>query len=242
MQSMSGEFVYWVLRAVLDVTVWGGELIRDTELRRSEPAIYVANHAGALGPIAVICSLPVRLHPWVIADMVDSERAGPYLRKDFFEDDLRLSGSWTARAALLLSRVSLGLLRGIGSIPVWQDRDLLETYRLSDAYLAQDRSLLIFPEDPQLLISARTGMRPFKTGFAHLGSMHYARTQRCLKFYPMAVQTALRRARLGEPVVYDPLNGETAERKRIARALENIISEMLATHGGMRDVRVGETR
>lgn len=163
----NGDALYWILRTALDVTVWGGELIADAELPTRDPAVFVANHAGSLGPIAVAVTLPVRLHPWIIGDMVDGARAGPYLHKDFVKPDLRMPDALGMPFSTALSRITVPLLLRLGCIPVWQDRELLETIRISADALIANKSLLIFPEDPQLSINEGTGMRPFKTGFAH---------------------------------------------------------------------------
>jgi len=234
---MSSDTLYWLLSRTLDVTVWGGELIGDREPPHDGPAVFVANHAGAMGPIGIAASLPLRLYPWVIGDMVDSQKAGPYLRKDFVKPELHLPDGLAAPVSTALSRITVPLLRNLGCIPVWHERELLETYHISDEHLAAGRSLLVFPEDPDLLIDSRTGMRPFKTGFAHLGSLHFARTHCSLKFYPIAVHRAARRVQLGKPIAYNPLNPEAQERRRIVHMLESIIAAMLT--GGAAPVSAG---
>jgi hypothetical protein len=120
------------------------------------------------------------------------------------------------------------LLRSLGCIPVWHDRGMIETYRISDELLAAGRCLLIFPEDPDLPVDARTGLRPFMTGFAHLGSLHHARTRRGLQFYPVAVQRRRRTVQVAEPITYNALNADAVERRRIAHTIEKIIAAMLA--------------
>lgn len=233
----SRDAFYWVLRGALDLTLWGGELVSDEELPRHQPAVFVANHAGALGPIGVAASLPVRLHPWVIGDMLDPEKAGPYLEQDFVRPALHLPPSLARPVAAVLSRLTVPLLRSIGCIPVWQDRELLKTYRLSGDALAAGRSLLIFPEDPTLPINPRTAMRPFKTGFAQLGSLYHGRAGGDLQFYPVAVHRARRRVELGRPALYNSLNREGAERRRVAHVLESAIAQMLTA--GDRRINAG---
>lgn len=225
---MSGDTLYWLLRRALDVTVWGGQLIGDVTQLPPDGAVFVANHAGSIGPIAVAASLPVRLHPWVIGDMLEREKAGAYLSRDFLKAELHLPDRLAAPIAAAMSRLTVWLLRRIGCIPVGHDRELLETYRISDEYLAAGRSLLVLPEDPGLPIDRRTGMRPFKTGFAHLGTLHFARTHRSLTFYPLAVHRASRRVQLGEPIMYNPQNAEARERRRVAQVLESVTAGMLA--------------
>ncbi|HEY5984293.1 MAG TPA: hypothetical protein VIU38_12560 [Anaerolineales bacterium] len=226
---MRGDALYAILSRTLDMMVWGGELSADSEPLPSGPAVFVSNHAGAMGPIAVTSSVRVRFHPWVIGDMLDLQTAGPYLREDFVKPTLHVPEPMATSISNSLAHVTVALLRTIGCIPVFHDKDLLETYRLSDDYLAMGRGLLIFPEDPKQSLNSRTGLRPFQTGFAHLGSLFAQRTGHGLKFYPIAVHRNLLRVQLGQPVTYNPNNQPAAERRRIAHLLESIIAAMLAS-------------
>jgi hypothetical protein len=63
---MPADMLCWLLKHALDVTAWGGEHITDVEL-------------SARRPVVIAAVLPVRLGPWAIGDMLDRERAGPYL-------------------------------------------------------------------------------------------------------------------------------------------------------------------
>jgi len=192
------------------------------------PAVFVSNHALALGPIAVAASLPVRLHPWVIGEMLDWDRAAAYLNEDFVEPQLHIPRPFSLPFARLLSQASVRLLRGVESIPVRQGEQLLETYRLSVDYLALGRRLLIFPEDPDGPLDETCAMRPFKRGFARLGEMLFERTGEILRFYPLAVHPAARKVSLGRPIAYNPFNNDPArERSRIKKALEGMIHAMV---------------
>jgi hypothetical protein len=224
---MSGDRLYQVLAWLLDAAVWGGDLIGKEALPESGPAVYVANHAGSQGPIAVAVSLPFRVFPWVVADMVDWENAPAYLQKDFVGPELHLTGALGTFLSRLLSQVSVRLLRRIECIPVWSDKGLPETYQLSEKYLEMGRSLLIFPEDPDVPDDPQSGMKPFKTGFARLGQIHFAATRQKLAFFPLAVLKVERQVRVGTPVVFNPVNTATKERLRIARLLESMIRRMV---------------
>ncbi len=109
---MKGDALYWSLARILDWLVWGGETLNRENLPEDYPVVFVSNHAGALGPIAVTASLPVRVYPWVIADMVDFERAPEYLRRDFVEREWHLTMPHSLKIAVLVSKLSVRLLRG----------------------------------------------------------------------------------------------------------------------------------
>jgi hypothetical protein len=189
--------------------------------------VLVANHAGALGPIALCVSLRLRLYPWVISDMLDLDRAAAYLRRDFATRELGLAGWPSLAVSKSLARIAVGLLRTIECVPVWSDKRVLSTYRLSCDYLERGRMLLVFPEDPSRAPHAETGMRPFRPGFARLGRLYYSRTRQRLIFLPAAVSRLSRTIRLGAPSIFDPLSAGGREHLRIARALESAIGAML---------------
>ncbi|MCL4529167.1 MAG: hypothetical protein M1282_07115 [Chloroflexi bacterium] len=224
---MSSDVLYQVLRSLIDVSIWGGELVGEENLPREGPAVYVANHALALGPIAVCSSLPVRLYPWAIGDMMDWSKAAAYLNKDFVEPQLHIPPPLSMSFSRMLSQISVRLLSAIECIPVWQGEELLETYRISVDYLRGGRNLLVFPEDPALPRDEQCGISPFKKGFARLGEMYFERTQNILRFYPMAVHPGLRQVKLGKPIAFNPNNNPANERTRIKSVLESMIRNMV---------------
>ncbi len=219
--------LYHLVVGLLNVNIWGGELIDGENLPQQGPAVFVANHARALGPIAVTSSLPFRVYPWVIGDMLVWKQAPTYLNRDFVGPGLHVPPALSMLLSQLIAQVSVRLLRAVQSIPVWQGDQLLETYRLSLDFLERGRRLLIFPEDPEEPMDEASGLRPFKKGFARLGEMYYARTQKLLFFYPLAVHERLRQVRLGKPISFNPNNDPARERARLMHVLETAIRNML---------------
>lgn len=218
---------YRIIAQALEAFLWGGELAGRGNLPARGPAVFVSNHARALGPIAVAASLPVRIYPWVIGDMLDWGKAAAYLRRDFVEPQLHLPHTFSLPFARLLSQASVRLLRGIESIPVLEGEKLRNTFRISTDYLARGRSLLIFPEDPDGPFDEACGMAPFKRGFARLGETYFDRTGELLRFYPVAVHPVARIVKIGGPIAYNPFSSNpTGERSRIRNVLQATIREM----------------
>jgi hypothetical protein len=223
--NMKGDVLYWSLACALDWLVWGGELVGMDNLL-DEPVVFVSNHAAALGPIAVTSSLPIRVHPWVIGDMMDFAKAPEYLCKDFIEPQLHLSKLFSLSFATLLSKVSVRLLRAVDCVPVWQGEALYKTYQASLDLLVQGRSLLIFPEDSNQPMNELFMMTPFQKGFARLGEMYYVRTKKILRFSPMAVHSSARKIKIGKALSYNPNNDPIKERIRIRSVLESTIHDL----------------
>ncbi len=217
------RFVSWGFQEL----IWGGDLLGADELPERGPAVFVSNHLGALGPIAVGASVPLRLHAWIHADMLDPLLAPDYLRRDFVEGQLHLTRPFSDWLARVISRIHVPLLRAVGCIPVHNTPEgLAETFRLSADLLAQGECLLIFPENPNLPVDPRFHMTPFKKGFARLGELYYERTKKILPFYPLAVHAESFTVRVGQVVRYNPLGEPARERLRITGLLERTIHEM----------------
>jgi 1-acyl-sn-glycerol-3-phosphate acyltransferase len=223
---VKGDSLYWITARLLDVLIWGGELVNEEDLPAAGPAVFVSNHADAMGPIAIASSLPVRIYPWVIADMLEWGKAADYLRKDFVEPQLHIPPPLSMPISRLISQASVRLLRSVESIPAWHGEEVLETYRISVNYLIQGRSLLIFPEDPTQPKDELHKMRPFKKGFARLGELYYERTNKILQFYPLAVHPAELKVKVGKPISFNPFNDRVRERLRIKNILESMIREL----------------
>ncbi|MCQ3937412.1 MAG: hypothetical protein DPW18_10245 [Chloroflexi bacterium] len=229
------DWLYHILAFGLHACLWGGDVTGEERLPKRGPAVLVANHLGAWGPIAAVSSMPRRLYPWVIADMMDAKRAPDYLRLDFVERQLHLKkplSSWIANA---ISKLSVPLLTGAGCIPVHSNfEEMLIPFHQSVNRLVQGGFILIFPEDPAQPLNPVYQMSPFKKGFVRLGEFYFQRTGRALTFYPLAVHRRRREVQVGAPVTHNPRANPVGERLRVKHTLERMIHEML--EGTNRDV------
>jgi len=223
---MKGDFIYWFVVNELRELVWGGNTLDEKDLPKGEPVVFVSNHAAALGPIAVMSSLPYRVYPWVICDMMEWGTSAEYLQKDFVEPQLHVPHGLSMAVSRLIAQVSVRLLRAVDCIPVWHGEDVLKTYKNSIEYLENGRSLLIFPEDPSQPMNDLYQMTPFYKGFVRLGEMYYEDSKKLLRFFPLAVHPVFREIRLGKPIKYNPYNQQIKERIRIKSVLESAVHEL----------------
>jgi len=157
MKDTTYRLIAWLFESFL----WGGELTGDGNLLEG-PSVFVSNHLGAMGPIAVVASLPVRVYPWVVSDMMDNDKAAQYLLQDFVEPQLHLAPPFSMWVAKGISRISVPLLRSAGCVPVWAGEKLHDTFKQSVDLLVEGKSLLVFPEDPSREVESQYGMTPFK--------------------------------------------------------------------------------
>ncbi len=218
------DSLYHFIAGVLDLFLWNGRLIGEENLPQRGPAVFIANHQDATGPIGACCSIPLRLHPWIIADMMDKDLAPAWMREDFVERQLHIqppASRWIAQA---LCKIALPLFYSLGCIPVYRnDYDSMQgTYNMSMDVLRQGKFLLIFPEDNRLPADLLTKMQPFQHSFARLGEMYYAETGECLEFYPVTIH-ATKQLVVGKPVAFNPLNTVGQERRRLKNLMEDTI-------------------
>ncbi|MFA5874755.1 MAG: lysophospholipid acyltransferase family protein [Anaerolineales bacterium] len=226
--------LYQFIVGVLDLFLWGGELIGEENLPRRGPAVFIANHLDATGPIAAACSIPLRVYPWVIADMMDKDLAPLWLQADFVERQLHFKppvSQWLSRA---LCRISVPLFYSLGCIPVYRGdyERMRETLDISMGVLREGKFVLVFPEDNRLPADPVTKMQPFQHSFARLGEMYYAETGECLEFYPVVVHSTGNLV-VGKPVAFNPLNTVGLERRRLKELMEDtIIAMYMPLEGG----------
>jgi len=219
--------LYQFIVGMLDLFLWGGEMIGEENLPRRGPAVFIANHLDATGPIAAACSIPLRIHPWVIGDMMDEDLAPAWLQEDFTERQLHLQPPLSEWIARVLCRIAVPLFYSVGCIPVYRGdyERMQETLRMSMDVLRQGQFLLVFPEDNRLSVNPVTKMQPFQHSFARLGEMYYEETGERLEFYPIAIHGS-GVMRVGKAVTFNPINPVGQERRRLKVLLEDTIKTM----------------
>lgn len=219
--------LYQFIVGMLDLFLWGGEMIGEENLPRRGPAVFIANHLDATGPIAAACSIPLRIHPWVIGDMMDEDLAPAWLQEDFTERQLHLQPPLSEWIARVLCRIAVPLFYSVGCIPVYRGdyERMQETLRMSMDVLRQGQFLLVFPEDNRLSVNPVTKMQPFQHSFARLGEMYYEETGERLEFYPIAIHES-GVMRVGKAVTFNPINPVGQERRRLKVLLEDTIKTM----------------
>lgn len=221
------DHLYSFIAGIVDLFLWGGDLIGEENLPSRGPAVFIGNHLDATGPIAAACSLPVRTHPWIIADMMDPSLAADWLQADFVERQLLLEppiSRWLAKA---LSTITVPLFHSLGCIPVYRGDPtrLQDTFRLSLDLLCRGKFLLIYPEDNLQPTDPVTKMQPFQHSFVRLAELYYEATRQRLTFVPIATHSA-GYLRVGEPVLHQPRSPVVKERRRLKSVLEQAIIRM----------------
>lgn len=219
---------YHLLTRILDALIWGGELLGEENLPEEGPAVFIANHLGPLGPIGSICSLPFRLYPWVVGEMIDPGLAPDYIRVDFVEPRLKLTPPISNVISKALTKITVPMFRSIEGIPSYYLRKqefIYETLEKSLTKLKEGKFLLVFPEYAILGSDSMKRIYPFQKTVFRLGEMYYSATRHNLRFYPVAVHES-HKVKLGAPFKFSPLTRAVKERLRLKRLLESAVYQL----------------
>jgi 1-acyl-sn-glycerol-3-phosphate acyltransferase len=219
------DFLYQFLAGVLDLTVWGGKLVGEENLPSQGPAVFVANHLDALGPIAGPCAIPLRLYSWIQAEMLDKEMAVDWLEWDLIRRVLHIKPPLSLWISKVMCSFSVPILHALGCIPVYRGdyARLQTTLRMSIDLLREGKFLMIFPEDNRYMADPVTKMMPFQHTFARLGEMYFQETGKRLQFYPVTIHGS-GVLQVHKPVAFNPLNQPGVERHRIKDLMETTIT------------------
>jgi 1-acyl-sn-glycerol-3-phosphate acyltransferase len=191
------------------------------------PAIFVGNHLGALGPVEIILSVPIRLYPWIIAEMMDYKRAPEYLYHDFVHPVLRLSGKLGMLFSTMITKISIRLLRSIESVSIERFGGLsTDGFRQSLRLLKEGGNLLIFPEDDLLPVDNKTLMSPFMPGFVVLCNLYQQESNSLLPVYPVAVHAQAELVTIGEAEFLRPGGKHKDEINAFCKLLENRVTDI----------------
>ncbi len=222
---MLNDMAYHLIISILEIFMWDGELVGEENLQDGA-GVIVANHMGAIGPVGICSSLPMRLYPWVQGETVDEVKGPEAVRKDFVEKVLHLQPPLSGKIAEGICKISTPLLLSLGCIPVPDTHQEQEqTFKTSLALLKRGKYVLVVPEDEDGVPDPITGICPFKRGFLRLGEQYYRETGKRLPFYPVAIhEDGL--VIIGTPIAYNPLNNAKQERLRMVHLLEESIKRM----------------
>ena len=191
------------------------------------PAVYIANHLGAVGPIETILSVPVRFYPWIIAEMMNFKQAPQYLYDDFVHPALHLHGKKGLLFSTFLTKISVRLFRWIGAVSIDRFGGLTtDGFRHSLRLLREGKNLLIFPEDPLQELDPDTSMRPFMPGFASLCHIFQTEQNSLLPVYPIAVHASSETVSIGKPEILQPRKNHREAVNEFSQHMEEWVREL----------------
>lgn len=178
-------------------------------------AVFVCNHAGSYGPLAMGLYFRLKFRPWVIYRAMTPGLCRKQLEKDLFGDCLNVFKPFGRFAAFVIEPACLWVMCKIKAIPVYRGKnEIFTTFRQSCEALAEGYNIVIFPEKEELEYNRQ--LKDFYTGFVHLARKYYKENGKSILFYPVYIDKENRNIIISKPVVYDPSMVFKSERNRLA--------------------------
>lgn len=212
----------WVLKKVLrDHTIIGLEVVR-----RKEPCVFVCNHAGILGPVAMEIFFPYEFRPWVISDMLFRKSCRVHLEKELFGSTPSIVKPFCKLLTVIIEPIVLWIMREVGAIPVYKgSRKILETMAITVDALAKGYNIAIFLD---ALDDSEGGDCYNNLGFLRLARDYHSRFGKTIYFYPVRINRKNRNITINNPLIYSPRNSLKEEKQRLMNTLlkrDNLIQD-----------------
>ncbi len=192
-----------------------------------EPAVFVANHERAVGPLEMATRFPLRenSHIWIYAAPLQRETTPDYVRQDhWWNEKGKLAPLWDKLIPPLVALILPPILRSAPHVPVYHDARAATTMKESLRLLQEGRNIVIFPEIP-------TGFgehdpEKINEGWLMILPMYARRAGKPLKVWPVRLDLKEKEMRIRAPFAMNtdiPLRDQTPELSR--RVLRGIFEK-----------------
>jgi len=196
----------------------------------TEPAVYVCRHSDNKGPVVSMVNLPLPVHPWAYHVWCDPEACYKQCVEYTFTVRYGWSERKAKRAARLVSKPFVALVRSAGGIPVYRNSlRVRETFRESVEALKRGESLLIFPDVDYTSQEGDAGA--LYDGFLMLERLYYKETGTHLPFVPLHISEHEKKLLLGKTIAFRDGVSFKEDKDRVIQALHDALNDMMEDHG-----------
>lgn len=184
-----------------------------------EPVIFLANHMGAVGPIYMAATFPLRdnVAIWCNEGMMDEKLTVDYVRHDWWwKPESKLAPLYSATIPYIARAIVPKVLRSAPTIPVYRDTRVMTTMRQSLKALREGKHIVIFPELPDGFDSHAEQLQ---MGWLNLVTMYERATGKDIRMIPIHIDQESRVFRVQKGIVTDPDIPLSEQAERIERYL-----------------------
>ena len=184
-----------------------------------EPCIFLANHIGALGPIYMAVTFPLRENVaiWCNEGMLDEKLTVEYVRHDWWwRPESKLASFYSATLPYIAKAVVPKVLRSAPTIAVYRDARIMTTMRKSLAALKEGKHIVIFPELPD---GFGSHAEQLQMGWLNLVAMYKRATGKDIRLIPVYIDQAEHVFRVEKGITADPDVPLSEQEDRIERYL-----------------------
>lgn len=169
-----------------------------------EPVIFLANHLGAVGPMYMSVTFPMRENVaiWCNEGMMEEKMIVDYVRHDWWwKPESKLAPFYSATIPYIAKAIVPKVLRSAPTIPVFRDARIMSTMRASLKALRAGKHLVIFPELPN---GHATHAEHLQMGWLNLTTMYKRATGKDLKMIPIYIDEDARLFRVKKGIIAAP--------------------------------------
>jgi len=182
-----------------------------------EPVIFLANHLGAVGPMYMSVTFPMRENVaiWCNEGMMDEKLVVDYVRHDWWwKPESKLAPFYSATIPYIAKAIVPKVLRSAPTIPVYRDARVMSTMRASLKALKEGKHIVIFPELPD---GHGTHAEKLQMGWLNLTTLYQRATGKDIKMVPVYIDEDARLFRVGRAITVDPDIPLSEQEERIER-------------------------
>ena len=193
-----------------------------------EPVIFLANHLGAVGPMYMAVTFPLKDHVaiWCNEGMMDEKLVVDYIRHDWWWDpDSKLAPLYSATVPYIARAIVPKVLRSAPTIAVCRDARVMTTMRKSLRALREGKHIVIFPELPD---GHDSHAEQLQMGWINLLPMYHKATGKSLRMVPVYIDEAARLFRVGKGITADPERPVAEQSAEIERYIADHIRGKVA--------------
>ncbi len=216
------KILFRIIKAVVRLFYPKTEIVGKEKLE-GEDIIVVANHTQLHSPIICELYFPERFYTWCAAEMMTLSEVPAYAFDDFWSGKKRSVRPLFKVASYLIAPLSVVVFNNARTIPVYHGKRIINTFRTTVNSLSRGEGIVIFPEH-----SAKHNniVHDFQDRFIDIAKVYFARSGRRVTFLPMYVSPKLKKAVIGEGIVFDPEADIAEERARIKDFLMSSVTDI----------------
>ncbi len=184
-----------------------------------EPCVFLANHIGAMGPIYMSLTFPLRDNAviWCNEGVLEEKLMVDYVRHDWWwNPKSRLAPLYNATLPHIAAAIVPKVMRSAPTIAVCRDARIMTTMRKSLKALKEGKLIVIFPELPDGFDSHAEHLQ---MGWLNLCTLYRRQTGKDLKMVPVHIDRKAKVFRVGKGITVNPDVPLEAQESRIERYL-----------------------
>lgn len=182
-----------------------------------EPVIFLANHLGAVGPMYMVATFPLRENVvvWCNEGMMDEKLIVDYVRHDWWwKPESKLAPVYSATIPYIAKAIVPKVLRSAPTIAVCRDARVMTTMRKSLKALKEGKHLVIFPELPD---GYDSHAEELQMGWLNLVNMYHKATGKVIRMMPVYIDESTGTFRVHKAITADPEIPVKEQEERIER-------------------------